>query len=421
MAGTGIERTKDHNNMKQDTLLTKLVIGLLLLVITAYMVLSGVKTLANPHHMIVVYNDVVEKSLVVNGWIFRDEVRLDSASGLVSYRIDEGEKAAANQVVAISYQSQEALSRQQKIREVDAQVSQLGYALSKEALSGKSLEDELLSSISILKSVASKGDFSRLSDQVGQYKQMVLRREYLYSDASAADLTLAASSLSHEREELHQYNNENAQVIKAPKAGVFSTCADGYESIFLPSALKGITASEFRTLVAKAPESDNGSVGKVATSSKWYYAMVVKEEDLEPFKEKSNVSVRISSLAEPIPMSVSEISYTENGEAVIVLVSRRNLPDIIALREQVGSVIFQSEQGIRIPKQALRALADGSVGVYTVTAYQAEFKPVKIMAEDKDDYIVTANPKDNKDKRILRSGDEVIITAAELYEGKVVR
>jgi hypothetical protein len=120
-------------------------------------------------------------------------------------------------------------------------------------------------------------------------------------------------------------------------------------------------------------------------------------------------------------MSVSEMSYTEGGEAVVVLVSSRNLPDIIALRERAASVIFQSEEGIRVPKKALRAQEDGSVGVYTVTAFQAEFKPVKVVAEDGDDYLVKADPKDSKDKHILRSGDEVIITAAELYEGKVVR
>jgi hypothetical protein len=407
--------------MKQDTILTKLVIGLLLLVITAYMVLSGLKTLANPHQMIIVYNDVVENSLAVNGWFFRDEVCLASASGLVSYRLDEGEKAAANQVAAIAYQSQEALSRQQKLREVDAQVTELSYALSNEALSGKNLEDELLSTITSIKNVASRGDFTRLNEQAMQYKQLVLRRAYLYSEEAASDLTLAATALGHERAELQQYNNENAQIIKTPEAGVFSTCIDGYETIFVPSSLKDIMVSDFRTLVAQAPSSDDGSVGKVATSSEWYYAMVIKEEDLALFQQKSSVFVRFSSLAEPIPMSVSEIGYTENGEAVVVLESRKNLSDIITLREQVGSVIFQSEEGIRIPKKALRAQEDGSVGVYTVTAYQAEFKPVKILAEDKDDYIVKANPKDSKDKRILRSGDEVIITAAELYEGKVVR
>lgn len=407
--------------MKQDTILTKLVIALMLLVITAYMVLSGVKTLANPHHIVVVFNDVVENSLSVDGWIFRQEVRLSPASGLVSYRLDEGEKAAANQIVAVCYQSQEALTQQQKVRNVNAQVSQLSYALSNDASSGKNLEDELLSTSATIKNIASRGDLARLNEQVDQYKRLVLRREALYSETSAADLSLAAASLGQELSSLQQYNQTNAQVITTPQSGVFSTCVDGYETIFNPNALKEITVSAFRALVAQAPLSNDGAVGKVATSSEWYYAMVVKQEDLALFQQNSQVSVRISSLAEPIPMSVSGIGYAEGEEAVVVLVSRRNLPDIIDLRERAGSVIFQSEQGIRIPKKALRAQEDGSVGVYTVTAYQAEFKPVQVVAEDKDDYLVRANPKDSKDKRILHSGDEVIITTAELYEGKVVR
>jgi len=67
-------------------------------------------------------------------------------------------------------------------------------------------------------------------------------------------------------------------------------------------------------------------------------------------------------------------------------------------------------------------VVDGeTAGVYVVTGYAAEFKPVSILAEDQDSYIVAANPKDSNDKRILRSGDEVIIAAEDLYDGKVVR
>lgn len=407
--------------MKQDTVLTKIVIGLMLIVIVAYLALSGLKTLADPHHMVVAYNDVAENSLEVSGWIFRREVRLEPASGLVNYRLDEGEKAAANQIAAVSYQNQEALSRQQKVREVAGQVSQLNYALSNEALSGKNLENELMNSTTSIKNFAARGDFTRLNELADQYKRLILRREYLYSPAAATDLGMASASLVQESSQLQAYNKENVQTIYVPKAGVFSTCVDGYETIFNPDALKGITVSAFRALVAAPPASNDGSVGKVATSSEWYYAMVVKEADLALFQQHSSVSVRISSLADPIPMSVNQIGYTEGGEAVVVLASRKNLPDVIALRERTASVIFQSEEGIRVPKKALRAQEDGTVGVYTVTACQAEFKRVKIVAEDGDDCLVRANPKDSKDKNILRSGDEVIITAAELYEGKVVR
>lgn len=407
--------------MKQDKGLTKLIIGLLLVVITTYMVLSGVKTITNPHKLVLVYNDVVEDSISLNTWAFRGERPLDAATGLVSYRLDEGERAAAGQMTAVSYLSQAALAQQQKLRRVTTRFSQLQYALSNEAPSEKNLEVQMLHSMVKLQATAARGEYTQLEQQADQYKKLVLRREYLQSEAAAAELGLASLSLSQDISSLQENNRKGAQIIYAPDSGLFSSCVDGYEQLFRPELLSEISASDFRELVAQAPSSNDGAVGKLVTSTTWYLGMLVPEKYLSLFQKQTGVSVRINSLAEAIPMSVQEIGYVKDGEAVVRLSSRRNLKETLGLREQTASIIFRSEKGIRLPKQSLRVHEDGSVGVYTLTGYQAEFKPVTVVAEDKNDYVVKENPKDSKDKRILRSGDEVIITTTELYEGKVVR
>jgi len=406
--------------MKQDSALTKIIIGLLLVVITAYMVLSGVKIMINPNKLVPVYSDMVEDSISLNTWAFREELRLDSASGLVSYRLDEGEKVAEGQLTAVSYRSQEALAQQQKLRRVTAQFSQLQYALSNEAPSGKNLETLVLHSVVKLQASAARGDYTQLAQQADQYKKLVLRREYLQSETAAADLGRASLSLSQDLSSLQKDNQQGAQSIYAPASGLFSSYVDGYEELFRPELLNEILPSDFRNLVAQTPSSNDGSVGKLVTSTVWYLAMLVSEKDLPLFQKQTGVSVRISSMVDAVPMSVNEIGYAKDGEAVVLLSARSNLKETLGLREQTASIVFRSEQGIRIPKQALRVQEDGSAGVYTLTGYQAEFKPVKVVAEDKNDYVVQANPKDSKDKRVLRSGDKVIITAAELYEGKVV-
>lgn len=407
--------------MKQDTVLTKVIIGLLLVVITAYMVLSGVKTMTNPHKLVLVYSDVVEDSLSLNTWAFRDELCIDSANGLVSYRVDEGERAAAGQLLAVSYHNQEALAQQLKLRLVTAQFSQLQYALSNEAPSGNNLETQVLHSIVKLQAAGARGDYTQLAQQADQYKEVVLRREYLQSETVAADLGRASLALSQDLTGLQTDNREGAQSVYAPKSGLFSSYVDGYEPLFRPELLREISPSDFHTLVAQAPHSKDGDAGKIVTSSVWHLAMLVQEKDLPLFQKQTAVSVRISSLAEAVPMSVEEIGYAKDGEAVVILSARSHLKETLGLRVQTASIVFRSEQGIRVPKEALRVQEDGSAGVYTLTGYQAEFKLVKVVAEDKNDYVVQANPDDIKHKGILRSGDQAIITAAELYEGKVVR
>ena len=55
--------------------------------------------------------------------------------------------------------------------------------------------------------------------------------------------------------------------------------------------------------------------------------------------------------------------------------------------------------------------------VYVVTAGRAEFKPVTILTEG-DDFYVVQSVRD--DKKALRAGDEVIVQATGLYDGQLL-
>ncbi len=411
--------------MKQDTILSKLIMGLIFITILTYIGLSVFRTVNNPFRTVVVFSDVVERSLSVDAWFFRDELRLDQAAGLVTLSVDEGEKTKSGQRVAVAYQTQTALQHQQEIAAVSAQQNQVAYAMAEASPTGKPLEEQILGSLTTLQRSASRGEFGNLAAESDQLKQLVLRREYLYG-SGAGEIGQAFSDLGTRLNSMVKGAEGEEKVVWAPKAGTFSSFVDGYESILTPAALLGdrltgedLTVSGFRELLGRSAEFEGGAVGKLVTGSQWYLAMVVPEEEVPQF-QKSNLAIRFSALADEVPLSLYRVSYVENNEAVVVLSSRRNVKDIIALREQQCSVIFQSDQGIRIPAEALRVNGD-TAGVYVVTGYAAEFKPVSILAEDGESYIVGANPKDSNDKRILRSGDEVIIAAADLYDGKVVR
>ena len=57
----------------------------------------------------------------------------------------------------------------------------------------------------------------------------------------------------------------------------------------------------------------------------------------------------------------------------------------------------------------------------TITAEKVLDLTRKIVAENDVCYLVKAAPTDELDERILRTGDEVILAAAELHDGKVVK
>jgi hypothetical protein len=113
-----------------------------------------------------------------------------------------------------------------------------------------------------------------------------------------------------------------------------------------------------------------------------------------------------------------------------VLSTDRCLEQTTLLRRQTAELIFDSRRGLRVPKGAVRMI-DGTrtdeetgettqystLGVYVVTAGRAEFKPVEILGEGDEFYVVRSV---NQDRKALRAGDEVVIRGTGLYDGKLL-
>ena len=77
------------------------------------------------------------------------------------------------------------------------------------------------------------------------------------------------------------------------------------------------------------------------------------------------------ALSETLPMTVYSVGEIQNGEMVVVFRSSQNDSKVEDLRQESGRLIFQSDEGLRIPKEALRVNEDGETGVYVVLAQKA--------------------------------------------------
>ena len=128
----------------------------------------------------------------------------------------------------------------------------------------------------------------------------------------------------------------------------------------------------------------------------------------------------------------------EISDAIAAGDSVTALEKIAELRQQSAEVIRQTTTGIRVPKEALRVRErtvtdeDGNesvvseTGVYCMVGMKARFKPVDVLYSGDDFALVrstldTAEEVSKTQEQIrLRAGDEVIITAYDLYDGKVI-
>lgn len=421
--------------MKQGTFITKLVILVMFVAVVCYIAASAWRTFNDPFSTVVSYAYTVDDSAEATGYLVRQEEVVTGQSTIVDVLPAEGEKVAAGETVAYLYRDESALERKKQIRALELELEQLQYSMQKDStgMDSARLDQSIIDAMISLKSAAAYGDLTGLEDQALTLKSLIIRREYTVSGGGEGISALIGSATA-QIEALRTASGLDTTPIAVSRSGTFSSVADGYETLLTPAALEGLTPTAYSQLTAQKPTAPAGAVGKLITGSRWYFAAVLPQATAERLIEGRSVTVRFSrDWSGDVSMRVDSVSQPENGRCAVVLSSDRHLSDTTLLRRQTVDIIFDSVTGVRVPKKALRSVAVDEVdpetkevtgtrqvtGVFTLTGIQAEFKGVTVVADDGDYYLV--KPADPEARTALRAGDEIIVAAVDLYDGKVVQ
>ena len=361
--------------MKSTSVSTKIITILLLLAVIGYFAVQGYNYFVSPETTTLVYRYHSERSIALRGYVVRDEQVVDCNETLIELKHAEGERVGQGDTIASVYRSADALNATQQLETLRAQKEQLEYA--------KSASSDAATAL-------------RLDTDI---------REQIISVRAAYE------------------SGGGTTRITAPVSGTYSAVADGYESVLTPEVLETMTPSQ---LSSAAPQSVSTTVGKLIQGSAWYFAANVNEEDAASLKENSRLTLRmVSGVDFDLPVTLTRISAAENGKCLIVLKSTRYLSYMTLLREQNAELIISAYDGLRVPKNALRVDENGVSGVYCLVGRVAYFKPVSIVYQGSDYCLVEpgtieAATESQKSLYTLRPNDEVIVSAGELYNGKVV-
>lgn len=409
--------------MKSTSLSTKLITILLLLAVAAYFGVQGYQYATDPETTAIVYRYRSEQSIAVRGYVVRTEQIVDCGETLIELKHSEGERVGAGDTVATVYRSADALKATQELETLRAQAEQLTYARSaaNDAETALKLDSDIREQIIAVRAAFESGSYSALDTLGDKLRTTVLKREYAYSGSE--DLSARLDELNAQISALSAAVSGGTTRITAPVSGAYSAVADGYESMLTPEALETMTPS---ALAAVTPQSVSTTVGKLCEGNKWYFAANVNEADAAAFREGQRLTLRMASGVDfDLPVTVMRVSAAENGKCLIVTESDQYLSYVTLLREQNAELILEEYEGLRIPKNALRVDENGESGVYCRVGRVAYFKPVRIVYQGSDYCLVEPGELSvTAESQIalftLRANDEVIISAGELYNGKVV-
>lgn len=420
--------------MKQGRPLITFVIALFAGALVLYAIFSVWKTFQDPFVSTYVYSYTLNDSIQTEGLIIRQEQVLSGGQGIVDVTRGEGEQVGINQTVALIYRDDQARQSQEQQEALRLEITQLQYALGQgeDVSSAAKLNDDILNAMVSLRVASTQQDFSDLEDQVLEVKGKVLRREYTYSDELTTDsLSTRLQELQTQYQTLINQSYSAITQVTAPVSGTFSTLVDGYEGLINLESAMNLTPQALTDLMNQTPTGDSTAVGKLISSNRWYFAAVVTQEEGERLEQAGKLTLRFAGdFTKEVSMTVEKVNQDEQGQAVVILSSDRYLEQTTLLRRETAELIFNSRTGLRVPKNALRMVTTTSedeetgetvetdtLGVYVVTAGRAEFKPVTILTEG-DDFYVVQSVRD--DKKALRAGDEVIVEATGLYDGQLL-
>ena len=398
----------------KTTPIFKILSAAILLAVVFYFAVQGYHYFSEPINTTYVYASREWDAIETEGYLVREEETFHSTMTTLHHALNEGEKVGRNQTLAIAFPDSGALNRVERIENLEMQAQQLSFALASflDGDASLKLDDNIREDLIVFHQAIANGDYTRGEDERTSLKTSILKRDYTYTSQEQIEFDLDAvdQKLNEERALL------NGTDITAPRSGVFSAICDGYETVLTPALMGEISPS---TLSAIRPEAVNANVGKLIYGDTWYYAAVISQEQAQLLNKRSSVSVQFAKgFTAPFAMTIAHISEPENGKCVLWLSSQEYMAQTTLLRQQSASLLLNEYEGLRLPDKALRVNEDGKVGVYCIIGARARYKGVEVLYHG-DDYVLV-RPTDTGDTSLLRQGDQVIVTTAELYDGKVI-
>ena len=418
--------------MKNSSFGTKCLLLAVTLGVLAYFGIQGLQYLGDPLTTTLAYNYQVEEGMDLSGYVVRrEQVLADETSGLLRLQRSEGEKVGAGGTVALVYADQTSLDRQREIDELSGRIEQLQFA--QEASLGSEvslkLDAQIMRSLLDYRAELAAGRLDNAEEHKTELKSLVLKRDYTYSDTE--DLSGQIAELQSQLKELKAQTASTVRTVKAPVSGVYSAVVDGYETVLTPEMLADMTPSQLNAL--QADETLTSQTGKLILGDSWYYAVTMSADQAKALRDSGGtMTLRFAKgVEQDQTVTLYAVGPEEQGRVVVTFRGEYNMAQVTLLRRQSAQLIWRTVAGIRVPNEALRAAntkvdQEGnrttveSLGVYCVVGMEARFKPVEVLYSGDGFVLVRSTAASDQESLRLRPGDEIIISAKDLYDGKVV-
>lgn len=405
----------------------KLAIGLVSLIVLAYMGFQASRYLGSIYQTETVYTQVVSESTKVTGLVLRQEELLEDYvySGIAAYTVEDGTKVSKGMTIAEVYQNQQDAEAVYEIRSLQSKRALLEEAQDPSTTSYAHpdvLNRQIFSEIGAITDQVHRSDLSNLENASEKLQILMNTKQIALGNQSNFNTTI--ESIRAEEQYARDRIRTEPRKITISKAGYFIRTIDGFESCIDLENIKNLTPDDLSSAMMRQAKANHARIGKLMTNHNWYFAALIPADEEKLYRVGRGVTLDFGiSGAESIDATVIAANKdAERERAVVVFRSDMINPSVVNLRATQAEVRFKSVSGLRVNDLALR-FNGLEKGVYIVEGENMAFRKVNVLYEG-EGYVICENITSADDERYsesLKLFDEVITEGWHLYDGKPLK
>ncbi len=417
------EKQKEEKNAKRKIKFNKkIIIYIAIFLVVIYVIYTIYLLIKQPTDIFTIEEGTLYSEETDIGYVIRDEVVIQGENyknGMEKIK-SEGERVAVNEAVFRYYTKNED-SLKQKIAELDTKIQEAmqnqtqteNGLLKGDMISLETQIDQKLLEISAI------NDTTKLEEYKKEINELITKKANI-----AGELSPQGSYLKELIEERKNYENElnsGAEYVNSSKSGVVSYKVDGLEDILKPTeeCFSTLTKEYLENLDLKTgkivPMSEES--GKIIDNTYCYIATISNTEEAKNAEVGDKIKVRLPSGSEVS----AEITYIfqEDNDRVLILKIEKGVEELISYRKISFDLIWWSENGLKVPNQAIVKENDLAYVVRNRAGYLNKLL-IKVKKEGEKYSIV--EPYDTEELKELGFSNEEIISYKKitLYDEVII-
>ncbi len=369
-----------------------------------------------------VYAYSAYETLNVDCVAIRNETNVPlSTSNYVFYTVQNGTRVANGGTIAELYGDKNDALVKQQLADIDTEIAQLKEIQTLGA-SGVAGLDILNTQIDrAMTELVQAGNAATVSE-LHSLRQRLLGffNKKQTVTGKTVDFSARIETLQTQRADLAKNYKAAISTVKAPAAGYFVDCVDGFEGVLTVKDVKNMTVDTVKTaLQTEIPDNLVGYAGKIVRDYTWYIACAVPGSYATTFAVDKELHLRFPFVTdEEVPVKVVACNRSESGELAVVFECVNMSEALSAVRKESLEILLVEHTGLRVPKRAITTNDAQQVGVYVRSGDIVRFRKIEQKYSEAADYVICSLQDEDG---YLQLYDDIIIEGSNLYDGKLIR